>query len=312
MTRLRPAGAESHFVVAKRAAVQYAGRQHGIVTLSHLYAAGLSRGAVRHLVSTGWLRRIHRGVYVIGAVEPPLARSMAAVLGCGDGALLSHYPAAVLWVVRPGPAPKIHVTVPGRHVEGPEGVTVHRVKHLHPRDITRRHGIPVTSLARTLLDIAPHTTPRQLARAADEARIQHGLSDDSLNAQFARYPNHRGVSALRRATAREPRLTRSYAERRLLELIREAGLPEPQTNVTIAGHEVDFFWPALSLAVEVDGYAFHSTRAAFERDRRRDADLQAHGIDTLRVTWTQIARESLALVALLAAAYGQRRRGSRN
>jgi very-short-patch-repair endonuclease len=129
--------------------------------------------------------------------------------------------------------------------------------------------------------------------------------------QFARYPNHRGVKALRHLTQDQPSLTRSEAERRLLYLVREAGLPLPQTNVRVAGLEVDFFWPELRLVVEVDGYAFHSSRAAFERDRRRDADLFAHGIDALRVTWTQIADEPLSLVALLASAQGQRSRGFR-
>ena len=99
-----------------------------------------------------------------------------------------------------------------------------------------------------------------------------------------------------------PSSRRSEAERRLLELIRAAGLPEPKTNVRVAGHEVDVFWPDLRLAVEVDGYAFHSTRAAFERDRRRDAALRVHGIEVIRVSWTQITDEPVALAALLARA----------
>jgi very-short-patch-repair endonuclease len=120
--------------------------------------------------------------------------------------------------------------------------------------------------------------------------------------EFARYPVHRGITALRRASDEEPKLTRSEAERRVLELIREARLPEPETNVRIAGHEVDFHWPEHDLVVEVDGYAFHSSRAAFERDRRRDVELHGAGYRVVRVTWSQIADEPAALVAIMARA----------
>jgi very-short-patch-repair endonuclease len=136
------------------------------------------------------------------------------------------------------------------------------------------------------------------------------VSDHSLNAQFARYPRRRGVAALSGATRAEPRFTRSEAERRLLELIREARLPEPETNVKVHGYEVDFFWRERGLAVEVDGYAFHSSRAAFERDRRRDAMLHACGVAVLRVTWAQIADEPVALVASLAVATASAAAGS--
>ena len=295
---------ESRLVVADRAALAIAGRQHGAVTLAQLMRAGHTRGSIRQRLRSGWLRRIHRGVYLVGAIEPPLARAMAATLACGRGALLGHHPAAVLWALLAGPARGMHVTVPGRHVTGPAGVTVHRTGRLDPRDATRHLGIPVTSPARTLLDLATVTSPRELARAVEQAQILNLVTDRSLNEQFARYPHHNGLAAVRDATTAKPRLTRSEAERRLLELIRAARLPEPETNVRVAGHEVDFLWREHALVVEVDGYAFHASRAAFERDRRRDAALKAHGIDTIRVSWTQIADEPMALVALLARATG--------
>jgi very-short-patch-repair endonuclease len=273
---------ECRLVVADRAALAIAGRQHGAVTLAQLVRAGHTRGSIRQRLRSGWLRRIHRGVYLVGAIEPPLARAMAATLACGRGALLGHHPAAVLWALLAGPASGMHVTVPGRHVAGPAGITVHR----------------------TVLDLATVTSQRELARAVEQAQILNLVTDRSLNEQFARYPNHNGLAALREATTAEPRLTRSEAERRLLELIRAARLPEPETNVRVAGHEVDFLWREHALVVEVDGYAFHASRAAFERDRRRDAALKAHGIDTIRVSWTQIADEPMALVALLARATG--------
>ena len=257
---------------------------------------------LRQRISTGWLVRRHRGVYLVGPLRTPLTESMAAVLALGDGSLLSHYPAAVLWGIRP-PAPgPIEVTVIGRDARGPDEISVHRVAGLDPADATRKDGVPVTSPARTLLDLAADVTHRELNRASDEARVHHLVTDLSLNEQFQRYPHHRGTAALAKAIQTEPALTRSEAERAFLELIRAARLPEPETNVRIGRHEVDFLWRAQKLVVEVDGYAFHSSRSSFERDRRRDADLAATGIRVLRATWRQITGEREALAVTLARA----------
>ncbi len=227
---------------------------------------------------------------------------MAAVLACGDGAMLSHSPAAVLWGFQPPPTGRIHVTVAEHDVRSRDGIRVHCTRRLDPRDATRRQGIAVTAPARTLLDLAADRSPTALSRAVDEARVQRHVTDDSLNEQFSRYPTHRGVKTLREAIRPEPKLTRSEAERRLLELIRAARLPEPQTNVRVGPHEVDFLWPAHGLVVEVDGYAFHSKRSSFERDRRRDQQLTAAGYRVIRVTWRQITEEPEAVIATLAAA----------
>ena len=289
-------------MVVDRAALALSRRQHGVITLAQLYEVGHSRSMVRHRVASGWLRRVHRSVYVVGGVEPPLARAMAAVLALGKGALLSHHPSAVLWDLRPLPVRDMHVTVVARDTRGPADVHVHRIKQLHPSDATSRHGIPITSPARTLLDLATQAPQRDLDRAINEARVTKLVSDAALAEQFTRYPHHRGKAALRRALQDEPALTRSEAERRLLELIRQARLPEPQTNTLVHGHEVDFHWPAQRLIVEVHGYSYHSTRAAFERDRRRDAELQSSGYHVLRTTWRQITEEPAATSAILARA----------
>ena len=227
---------------------------------------------------------------------------MAAVLALGNGALLSHHPAAVLWGLRSAPAREMQITVVTRDTRGPESVHVHRVSRLHPSDARSRHGIPTTSPARTLLDLATQTPQRDLDRAVNEARVTKLASDTSLNEQFSRYPRHRGKAALKRALQHEPAFTRREAERRLLELIRAARLPEPRTNAHVNGYEVDMLWPDQRLIVEVDSYTFHSSRAAFERDRRRDARHQAAGYRILRVTWRQIAHETTELVAILARA----------
>jgi very-short-patch-repair endonuclease len=231
---------------------------------------------------------------------------MAAVLACGEGALLGHHPGAVVLGFRPPPAGPPHVVVP-TDVRSRPGLRVHRVSNLHPADATRVQGIPVTSPARTLLDLAAELPQRETDRATDEARVRHLVTEHSLNKQFSRYPRHPGIAALKRAQQTDPKLTRSEAERRLLELIRAARLPEPETNIRLHGHEVDFLWRECGLVVEVDGYAFHSGRGSFERDRRRDAQLATAGYTVIRFTWRQITDEPAVVVATLAATLAAQR-----
>jgi very-short-patch-repair endonuclease len=197
----------------------------------------------------------------------------------------------------------IDVTVTARHPRDKPGVRVHRVRHLDPRDVTRREGVPVTSAARTVLDLAAVADRRELARALEEAEVQRLVTRPQLIALLARHRGHRGARALRAALARydTPALTRSEAERRMLELIRAARLPAPRTNAQVKGHEVDLLWPTHRLIVEIDGFAFHSTRRAFERDRARDQQLQAKGYRVIRITWRQIQDRPEALIATLAA-----------
>jgi very-short-patch-repair endonuclease len=290
---------------AGRVIIAIASGQHAVVSLEQLVAASVTRDQVRQRVEQGWLRREHRGVYLVGPLESPHSRAMAAVLAYGGRALLSHYPAAVLWGLRPAPAHTMHVTVSGRGVRSRDAIQAHSV-HLHPHDATRKHGIPVTSPARTLLDLAATTPARDLDRAVNEARVHRLASDLSLNEQFSRYPRHRGTQALKDAIRIEPALTRSEAERRALELIRAARLPTPQTNVQLRGYEVDFLWRAQRLVVEIDGYAFHSSRRSFERDRRKDRELAAAGYLILRITWRELTDERDAVVATLSAALTRR------
>ena len=290
---------------ADREVFAVAGRQHGAITVGQLAEAGLSHDAVAHRVKRGWLRRKYRGVYLVGPLETPHTNAMAAVRAVGDGALLSHYPAAVLWGLRPPRTEPMHVTVVGRDVRSTE-FAVHRVAHLHPHDATRRHGIPVTSPARTLLDLATTASHKDLDRATNEARVLHLVTDLSLNEQFSRYPRHRGTQAVRAAMRTDPALTRSEAERRVLDLIRRAQLPAPEANVMLHGHEVDLLWREQRLVVEIDGFAFHSSRRSFERDRRKDRELSAKGYQVLRLTWREVTKEPEATVAAVATALRRR------
>ncbi len=199
----------------------------------------------------------------------------------------------------------MHVTLPYKGHSRP-GIVVHQAT-LHPADRTRRHEIPVTSAARTLLDLAATTTTNEIDRALNEAEVQRRVSLHSLNEQFSRYPTHRGTAALKEAMRADPAFTRSEAERRALDLIRRARLPPPEANVIVEGHEVDLLWRAEKIVVETDGYAFHSSRRSFERDRRTDQALTAAGYRVIRITWRQLTDEPEAVVATLSRALAERR-----
>jgi len=283
---------------------ELARRQHGALATWQLIGGGLSGAQTSRLVAGGWLRRVHRGVYLVGPIHGPLARLMAATLAVGDGTLLSHRFAAELWGVGPELCGAVEVTSVGRRGRSRDGITVHSARRLAPADATTHRGIPVTAPGRTLLDLATVIGRRDLARAVEQAEVLDLLRGDWLDPLLTRNPRHRGTRPLRAVTqaADPPAMTRSEAERRLLELVRAAGLPAPEVNHRLHGYEVDFAWPAHKLAVEVDGYAFHSSRSSFERDRRRDAHLIASGHRVSRVTWRQLTGEPEAVVALLAAA----------
>jgi predicted transcriptional regulator of viral defense system len=189
-----------------RAVLAVAGRQHAVVTSAQLRDAGLGRNAVAHRIRTGWLRRRHRGVYLVGPLAGEHSRAMAAVLAVGPGALLSHDAAAALWGLRSPQKGPIDVTVAGRETRDRPGIRSHTAR-LHPRDATRKHGIPVTSPARTLLDLAATLPQRELDRAVEQAQVQRQASLHSLNEQFKRYPRHRGTAALTKAIRTDPKLT---------------------------------------------------------------------------------------------------------
>ena len=270
------------------------------MTVAQLRAAGATRNAVAHRVASGLLTRLHRGVYRLGPTHTTLTSPMAAVLACGPTAVLSHHAAAALHGIRPARPGAIDVTVTRGHPGSRPGIRVHRGR----LDRTVVNGIPVTTVPRTLLDLAAALPERELDRAIEEAQIRRKLDLASLTDAVHEGRGHRGARALRAAAAKatEPQLTRSEAERRLVELIRRAELPRPNTNARLGGYEVDALWPAERLVVEVDGFAFHGGREAFERDRRKDAELLGAGYRVLRVTWRQIAHAPEAVVARLALA----------
>jgi very-short-patch-repair endonuclease len=280
-----------------------AARQYGVVTRRQLREAGLSEHAIDNLVKRGHLRAIHRGVYRVGPLVAVRAREMAAVLASGADACVSHQSAAVLWeLLSPGSAPAaIAVIVRGRHRPVRPGIASHREPTLRADEVTHLEGIPITTAARTVLDLAGLTSSRQLERALARCKRKHPTAWDALPELLRRHPRHVGSRRLRAilGSGTTPALTRSEAEERLLALIRRGRLREPETNVRIHGFEVDFLWRAERLVVEVDGFAFHSSRRSFEGDRLRDGDLVGHGLRVARVTWHHLTNEPEALLVRL-------------
>jgi hypothetical protein len=273
------------------ALAELAERQFGVVSLAQLRALGLGPRAVQQRASAGRLRRLHRGVYAVGhRVLRREGRRLAAVLACGPGAVLSHASAAAHWELLDSAAALIDVTAPrGRH--GGQGIRLHRSRSLDAHDTTDHEGIPITTVPRTLLDLAATSRTHRLERALAQAQRLQVYDHRAITDLLARSNGHRGTGALARATSREdPKWTASEHEAWFLALVREAGLPEPMVNESLAAPDhphvkPDFCWPTHHLIVETDGWESHRTRAAFESDRRKDAALTADGWRVVRFTW---------------------------
>jgi very-short-patch-repair endonuclease len=297
-------GPQIDTVRADQAIAALAARQHGVVSRGQLLEAGLTGNMLKGRVARGRLLRLHRGVYAVGHRQ--LRREghwLAAVLAVGPGAVLSHRAAAALHGIRPS-GTRIDVTTTGRAADQ-RGIRVHHARTLDPTDITTVDGIPVTSVARTLVDLA-HTVPRDhLTTALREAERLHLFDLRAIQAARARTRHREGPGdrALKDALAELAALatthTRSPLEDAFLDLLRRAGLPQPRTNATVEGHEVDAYWPQHRLVAELDGWAYHRTRHAFESDRARDAELQAAGHRVVRFTHHQVTHRSAHVVEAL-------------
>ena len=290
--------------------LEIASRQHGVVVREQLRAAGLSPGAIEHRLRKGTLQALHRGVYRTGPTAPKYQAEAAALLACGVGAVLTHRTSASLLRITSEPRPEepVHVSGP-RTLRGPRsGVRLHRVGRVPADEIEYRYGLAVAAGPRTLLDLAAHLEPYELERALARAERQELCTLDQVRALVGRYPGRPGCRKLRALLndIAEPALTRSPPEFLLLNRLRKAGVPQPRTNARVHGLEVDLLFPDHGLAVEIDGYAYHRQRPAFEDDRSRDAALAARGIMVLRFTPRQLTREPDKVLARLCLALGSR------
>jgi very-short-patch-repair endonuclease/predicted transcriptional regulator of viral defense system len=288
-----------------------AGSQHGVITRRQLGSLGVAAATITRWLRTGRLHRIHRGVFVVGhrAIRRG-TREMAAILACGATAVISHRSAAALWGLLPHLPPRIPVAI--SVVDGDprtrSGIEVHRVRTLDPRDHRTLHGIPVTSPARTVLDLAA-----ELDRAGLEQLVAEGLrtklfTEGDLLDQLKRNRGRAGTAALRavRDHTGGPKFTRSRAEHILLTALREARLPEPEVNAPVDGVEVDLLWRDERLIVEVDDYRYHADRHAFQADRDRSNALQLRGFVVLRVTWRDLTERPAVVTARIRQALRRR------
>ena len=280
-----------------------------MVTRARLLAAGFGRNQIARLVANGTLIPVHRGVYLVVHAWSPLAYECAAVLACAPRAMLSHRTAGRLWRLPVEPTGLIDVTVVARHPASREGIRLHLINGLAAGELRRREGIPITSPALTLLDLAGGLGRTELAGALNEARVQRLVSDDDLRATLRAHSHRRGAKALRAHldSERGPTVTRSEAERRALKLMREHGLEPDETDCEIGPYRVDFIFRDEQLVVAVDGYRYHGTRHRFMRDRRRIAALGALGYQVHPLTWEDIVARPTAAMRDLELALEQRR-----
>jgi very-short-patch-repair endonuclease/predicted transcriptional regulator of viral defense system len=282
--------------------------QHEQITTAQLLDAGLSETAIRNRVRTRRLYRVHRGVLSVG--RPPVRSEehwMAAVLACGESAALSHASGAANLGIRASAATIVDVTSPTGRGRRLPGIRVHRSR-LEPWEVTVVNGIPTTTCARTLLDLAEVLHPGALSKALDQAEIERLLDLVDLRRVLAHNQGRCGVRPLRTLLASldpQTKRTRNHFERALYMLCEKASLPlpEPSRWLNLEGRwiEADFLWPDARLVLETDGFETHSTRQAFERDRAKDALLLRAGYRVIRVTWRQLVREPSIVAATIRA-----------
>jgi very-short-patch-repair endonuclease len=293
------------------AVVRLAVRQRGVVDSAQLHKAGFDRAMIKRCLRAGRLQRLHRGVFqVTAAGAAPRAVEMAALLACGpDRSVISHRSAARLWgLTLDQPEARVDVTVAGGNPSCRPGIEIHRIAAMDRRDVRKVDGVPTTTPARTLLDLAAVLSFDDLEAAYAQARGRRLVRHADFPALLARNHGRRGAKALRRLLdfERDHGISRSQAERRFLALAHAAELPSPKVNTRVGGLEVDFTWPEQRVIDEVDGFAFHGDRLAFEHDRERDASLAALGYVVMRVTWQQLVAHREAVIARVASALAVR------
>jgi hypothetical protein len=277
----------------ERRLAEWASAHYGVVSRPQLRAIGFDDAAIRRRIAAGRLHRLHRNVYAVGhTVLNRNARYLAAVLAAGDGAVLSHRSAAILWGIHRSDAARIDVTIPRAcGFRSTRAIAVHRPR-LAPARMTHA-GIRVTTPGRTLQDLATAVPRRTLEKAAEMA--------DALRLDVSLDPDHPGAARLNDVLERHDlhSTTRSTLEDDFLELCDRHGIPRPLINTYIEGFEVDFVWPEARLIVETDSRTYHGTAQAFERDRARDARLTAAGWRVVRFTGLQVRLEDESVADLV-------------
>ena len=272
-----------------------ASRNYGVVTRRQLLRAGLTAREIQRRLERGELLPVYRGVYRVGhGASSCEAGYIAAVLACGKGALLADFASAYLLGLVKGRPPEPSVITPRK--KEIEGLKTRRSKY---QDKIVWRGIPVTSPARTLVDIAPYLPEEELARACHEAGVRHHTTPAQVKAILARRPNTPGAAKLMAVMTGDVKLSLSKLERRFLDRLKEIERPLPVTNRMAGTKLVDCRWPEYQLTVELDGYHYHRSRHTWERDRRREREAYARGDQHRRYTYGDVFEDPAAMLAEL-------------
>ena len=286
----------------ERAVSAVGAQQRLLVSRRQLLAMGAGPGAIAHALARGRLHRYDPGVYALVqlAALPPWAAEQAAVLACGPSAVISHRSAAALWgLMEPVKGP-VDITLAGSAAgRGRDWICCHRTRAIDRPDVRRRERLLVTAPARTLIDLAAASTPRQIELALDRGLATRLTSRTAIREAIARSPRRAGVATVSALLdpARGSSVTASAAEELVLALVRRGGLPEPEVNVslgdprsatTLERYRPDLLWREQRVVVEFDSWRHHSGRHAFESDRRRDAEMTLAGWTVIRITWSDL------------------------
>jgi hypothetical protein len=279
---------------AERVLARLANTRKGLVDRDQLLAAGLTRHQIARCVRNGVLWPEYDGIYRVGHRAPNLETSyLAAVLACGEGALLSGRAAAYLYGLIKGDPPKPEVTTPTQH--RPKGVICHRTRRV--TDATTYRGIPITTVARTVVDMAPGSTPGELAELFHHAVVRFRVKPHHVEAVLKRRPNAKGAQTLRRVINGDERALLSVLERGFIAVLRKHDLPLPRTNIPEDGHWVDCRWPKHKLTVELDSYEFHATRHAWQQDYQRERKARRRKDEYRRYIWEDVFEDSDPMIA---------------
>ena len=281
----------------ERELARLANAQHGVVTRAQLLDAGVTPAEIGLRLRKGALWRVYRGVYRVGHRAPSVeARYLAAVLACGEGAVLRGRAAAYLYGLVKGRPPRPEVTT--RTERRIAGIATRRARRSDVNAATWR-GIPVASVPAVLVDLAAVLGGDALARACHEAEVLHRTTPADVEAVLGARRTAMGAATLRRILRGDIRVTLSALERRFLALLSEASLPLPQTNRRASARRVDCRWPELRITVELDSYRYHSSRHAWEQDRRREREAHARGDEFRRYTYGDVFEDSRLMMAEL-------------
>lgn len=276
---------------------ELASTQHGVVATWQLERLGYGRRAVAKAADVGRLHRVHRGVYAVGHRRLTWhGRCMSAVLASYPS-VASHLSATWLWGLLRSRPDTMHVT--SRRTRRAKRSFVTHTADLAGVDLARVENIPVTSLSRTILDVAVTSRARTVRRHIQLAEDLKVFDLREMEDLLGRTKGHRGQAKVRAALElydEKPVFTRSGLERQFLELVREAGLPAPAMNLFVAGYEIDAYWADHRFGVELDVYETHGSRLSFEEDRERDDALLLAGIETTRVTGPRLDREPATVI----------------